>query len=515
MGGADTISAGAGNDVIFGGQAGDTIFAGADNDVILGDAGYLKLDDSPIFVIAEKKDWDLGTHFTLETRNQAVGGDDSIFGNAGNDIIIGGSFDDYMEGNDGNDAIIGDQGGATYRDTTDRLEIHTKELLAENNGNDTLFGNAGNDELLGGAFEDDLFGGANDDILIGDEGEVYYGFVPREPGKEYHDSLPRMARSTESFTGRHDTLDSGSGVDFILGGEQPNFIVADKKLDLVQIENGEFRIDEKRNSKTEFPAFQGDPILQPQAAYFAKDVPSTDPSVLRNNEPSSTTQSSGSGFGGVTQGSTGASQTINLNARGTFDTAMIPQVMIPQRTSSVVDNTIAEFIEGATLLEPVRHASDGQAGGGTPSVSFGGQISTPAGVNDQSATGPDTGSAPQGTGNSAAPASNNGTAAGAAAPEGAPVGAPGGDAPQSDGDSSSSGQDAQPQDGAFLWLDENGRYVDFAALAPSGGISLVFDADSGLWVNDAAADGAPIFVPELAQGMNQPVLEETQASRAA
>ncbi|OKH86459.1 LEPR-XLL domain-containing protein, partial [Thalassospira sp. TSL5-1] len=363
IGGADTISAGAGNDVIFGGQAGDTIFAGADNDVILGDAGYLKLDDSPIFVIAEKKDWDLGTHFTLETRNQAVGGDDSIFGNAGNDIIIGGSFDDYMEGNDGNDAIIGDQGGATYRDTTDRLEIHTKELLAENNGNDTLFGNAGNDELLGGAFEDDLFGGANDDILIGDEGEVYYGFVPREPGKEYHDSLPRMARSTESFTGRHDTLDSGSGVDFILGGEQPNFIVADKKLDLVQIENGEFRIDEKRNSKTEFPAFQGDPILQPQAAYFAKDVPSTDPSVLRNNEPSSTTQSSGSGFGGVTQGSTGASQTINLNARGTFDTAMIPQVMIPQRTSSVVDNTIAEFIEGATLLEPVRHASDGQAGG--------------------------------------------------------------------------------------------------------------------------------------------------------
>ncbi|AUG55397.1 LEPR-XLL domain-containing protein [Thalassospira marina] len=521
IGGADTISAGAGNDVVLGGQGGDTITAGAGDDAIIGDAGSLKLDNSPIYVIAEKKDWELGTHFTLETRNQAVGGNDTVYGNDGNDIIIGGSFDDYMEGNAGNDAIIGDQGAATYRDTTDRLEIHTKELLAENNGNDTLYGNEGNDELIGGAFEDSLFGGVDDDILIGDEGEVYYGFVPREAGKEYHDSLPRMARSTESFTGRHDTLDSGSGVDFILGGEQPNFIVADPTLDLVQIENGEFRIDETRFSKTEFPAFQGDPILQPQAAYFAsvdERSPGWQPltSTSSHQTSSSGSQSSTSGLTALDPTRTTAilQPTVSVGQNSVFAKSLLPHPIIPASTSTLVNTTIAEFIEGATVLEPVQHSSTSQLGG-TPSVSFGGQVNTPSGANDQPAAGPANGSASQGAGNSGPSASDGGAGS-------APAGAPGdaGDvpataAPQSDGGDNGSNQDAQPQDGAFLWLDENGRYVDFAALAPSGGTSLVFDAESGLWLNDAAADGAPVFVPELAEGMTSTAPEAAPVIKAA
>ncbi|WP_417843270.1 hypothetical protein [Thalassospira sp.] len=517
IGGADIINAGAGNDAIFGGQGGDTISAGAGDDVVLGDAGYLKLDNSEIYVIAEKKNWDLGTHYTLETRNQAVGGDDTIHGNEGNDILIGGSFDDYLDGDAGNDAIIGDQGGATYRDVTDRLEIHTKELLAENNGNDILYGDEGNDELIGGAYEDSLFGGVDDDILIGDEGEVYYGFVPREQGKEYHDSLPRMARSTESFTGRQDTLDSGSGVDFILGGEQPNFIVADAALDLVQIENGEFRIDETRNSKTEFPAFQGDPILQPQAAYFAsiderspilQSITSTTSSGSGSSSSHSTsapgsflTGAGASGFAGVLSATGQSGGGIGGNGAGSLSlaggtNAILGGVGSVHQTN---DGSIAGFIEAATILSTSDQSALSSANGtgnnglglSTPSVSFGAQVNTPQGANDLPSAGQNTNPAgPQAPG-AQGPAGN-------AAPDATgetPVNPP---AQGTDGNDTSE-QDAEPQDGAFLWLDENGRYVDFAALAPSGGTSLVFDAESGLWLNDAATDEGPVFVPELVE----------------
>ncbi|WP_339776014.1 LEPR-XLL domain-containing protein [uncultured Thalassospira sp.] len=488
IGGADIIDAGAGNDVIFGGQDGDTITAGAGDDVVLGDAGYLKLDDSEIFVIAEKKNWDLGTHYTLETRSQEVGGNDTVYGNDGNDIIIGGSFDDHLDGDAGNDAIIGDQGGATYRDVTDRLEIHTKELLAKNNGYDILYGDAGNDELIGGAFEDTLFGGDDDDILIGDEGEVYYGFVPREPGKEYHDSLPRLARSTESFTGRMDTLDSGSGVDFILGGEQPNFIVADPTLDLVQIENGEFRIEANRNSKTEFPAFQGDPILQPQAAYFNN----IDDRIPTQTFTTGNTSSFGSGVSQITPVTTGipVGNTVSSSIGGS--NTVLGGVGSVHKSN---DGSVASFIEAATILstngDNTGSASSRTGTGSgiaTPSVSFGAQLGTPTGANDQPAAAarPANPAASQGTTGNAAP---DATGADGAAPANVPS--------QGEDGNDTTGQDAEPQDGAFLWLDENGRYSDFAALAPSGGTSLVFDADSGLWLNDAVTDQGPVFVPEL------------------
>jgi Ca2+-binding RTX toxin-like protein len=488
IGGADIIDAGAGNDVIFGGQDGDTITAGAGDDVVLGDAGYLKLDDSEIFVIAEKKNWDLGTHYTLETRSQEVGGNDTVYGNDGNDIIIGGSFDDHLDGDAGNDAIIGDQGGATYRDVTDRLEIHTKELLAKNNGYDVLYGDAGNDELIGGAFEDTLFGGDDDDILIGDEGEVYYGFVPREPGKEYHDSLPRLARSTESFTGRMDTLDSGSGVDFILGGEQPNFIVADPALDLVQIENGEFRIEANRNSKTEFPAFQGDPILQPQAAYFNN----IDDRIPTQTFTTGNTSSFGSGLSQITPVTTGipVGNTVSSSIGGS--NTVLGGVGSVHKSN---DGSVASFIEAATILstngDNTGSASSRTGTGSgiaTPSVSFGAQLGTPTGANDQppAAARPANPAASQGTTGNAAP---DATGADGAAPANVPS--------QGEDGNDTTGQDAEPQDGAFLWLDENGRYSDFAALAPSGGTSLVFDAESGLWLNDAVTDQGPVFVPEL------------------
>ncbi len=70
-------------------------------------------------------------------------GVDRIVGNSGNDLILGGDGDDYLYGNAGNDIVVG------------------------GNGNDHLDGDSGRDLLIGGLGTDYVRGGAGDDLLIG------------------------------------------------------------------------------------------------------------------------------------------------------------------------------------------------------------------------------------------------------------------------------------------------------------------------------------------------------------
>jgi 2',3'-cyclic-nucleotide 2'-phosphodiesterase (5'-nucleotidase family)/predicted extracellular nuclease len=75
-------------------------------------------------------------------------GDDTIFGDGGNDILKG-----ELEGSEGgNDAMFGGAGN---------------DLLLGEAGNDLLFGEAGDDLLFGGAGEDFLRGGLGNDSLTG------------------------------------------------------------------------------------------------------------------------------------------------------------------------------------------------------------------------------------------------------------------------------------------------------------------------------------------------------------
>lgn len=76
-------------------------------------------------------------------------GDDTIYGNAGNDTLSGGN---------GNDTIYG---GAD------------SDVLNGNNNDDILYGDAGNDTLNGGSGIDYLYGGDGNDILNGNAGVDY------------------------------------------------------------------------------------------------------------------------------------------------------------------------------------------------------------------------------------------------------------------------------------------------------------------------------------------------------
>ena len=80
---------------------------------------------------------------------------DQVFGEGGNDTLIGGHNADDLRGGGGRDTIRGRGGDDTIRGET---------------GNDTLFGGSGNDDLKGSAGNDIVNGGSGDDILAGDAG---------------------------------------------------------------------------------------------------------------------------------------------------------------------------------------------------------------------------------------------------------------------------------------------------------------------------------------------------------
>jgi Ca2+-binding RTX toxin-like protein len=130
---------------------------------------------------------------TLQFRGLAVaiapnpdGGNDSLFGNRGNDIINGDIGDDSIDGGDGRDLLLGGDGD---------------DRIFGRDGNDTLLGQSGDDELDGGDGGDRLIGEAGDDILSGGSGSD--GLV----GGSGNDSL-------QGGDG-DDVLDGGDGVDVL------------------------------------------------------------------------------------------------------------------------------------------------------------------------------------------------------------------------------------------------------------------------------------------------------------
>jgi Ca2+-binding RTX toxin-like protein len=82
-------------------------------------------------------------------------GNDSLFGNIGDDRIDGGPGNDSIKGNDGNDVLTGGAGN---------------DILYGQVGNDILNGGLGNDKIVGGDGDDSLTGDAGNDRLYGDAG---------------------------------------------------------------------------------------------------------------------------------------------------------------------------------------------------------------------------------------------------------------------------------------------------------------------------------------------------------
>lgn len=83
-------------------------------------------------------------------------GDDTIHGNASDNVICGWGGHDLLTGERGRDLIRGGSGS---------------DSLDGNHGRDALYGGAGNDRFDGGARADRVFGGTGDDIIRGATGD--------------------------------------------------------------------------------------------------------------------------------------------------------------------------------------------------------------------------------------------------------------------------------------------------------------------------------------------------------
>ncbi|MEJ8562140.1 hypothetical protein QTO30_13515 [Yoonia sp. GPGPB17] len=137
-GGNDTIQSGAGNDLIIGGTASDVIYALGGEDLIAGDhlevTGTIDLDTLPL----SDPGADNIQALSIGTGVADGGAADTIFGGAGDDLIMGQQGADTIFGGQGDDDIIGGH------------------------------------NVAGGADEGDaLDGGAGDDVVLGDNGTIY------------------------------------------------------------------------------------------------------------------------------------------------------------------------------------------------------------------------------------------------------------------------------------------------------------------------------------------------------
>jgi Ca2+-binding RTX toxin-like protein len=105
-------------------------------------------------------------------------GRDIVEAGGGNDRIEGGEGGDILGGNAGNDLIYADTSNngtltleaAIKAGETAATEAGQGDLIAGDDGNDTLIGSARNDALFGGQGSDILVGGGGNDNLIGDGG---------------------------------------------------------------------------------------------------------------------------------------------------------------------------------------------------------------------------------------------------------------------------------------------------------------------------------------------------------
>ena len=117
LGGDDTITTGARNDIIIGGAGNDTVRAGQGANLAFGDNVRIASDPTiPDLHLAKfaVHEFEICIIETLGFRDED-GGNDTLYGNDGNDILFGGNGDDVIYGEGGQDLIFGDHGIITCR----------------------------------------------------------------------------------------------------------------------------------------------------------------------------------------------------------------------------------------------------------------------------------------------------------------------------------------------------------------------------------------------------------------
>ena len=274
-GGNDFIEGNAANDVLLGGfgadeMHGDAVAPGTfdGDDVLIGDNGEVLWNEASGASIDGAGDDDQSTIDVVRSLTDIVGDVDRLFGNSGNDLMIGGGAGDFMVGDNhesapgsgdaddqadafGHDVLIGDQGeitlmvaavapvlGQAFLAST-VTRAYSKEAGIDG-GSDTIEGNEGRDVIIGGD-DGDLLTGETfssgrlgdtdvDDVILGDHGLVRFDVTPADgeagAGDDNPDTLD-LVLSQDQMIGGDDTMSGGDGNDLLIGGTGLDLIIGD------------------------------------------------------------------------------------------------------------------------------------------------------------------------------------------------------------------------------------------------------------------------------------------------
>jgi parallel beta-helix repeat protein len=191
-------------------------------------------------------------------------GKDLLEGNAGNDFLVGGNNNDVLWGNEGGDRLQGNAGDDYLNGDIGNDLLYGNEggdILDGSIGNDTLFGGSGSnslygrqgfDSLVGGADSDRLWGGEDNDTLVADLGNDYLNgglgddrlvgdggddFLDGDAG---NDNLDGGAGNDllKGNTG-NDVLNGSLGNDYLTGGSGNDTIGGNEDNDLLEGEAGD------------------------------------------------------------------------------------------------------------------------------------------------------------------------------------------------------------------------------------------------------------------------------------
>ncbi len=188
--------------------------------------------------------------------------DDILVGNDGNDIVLGGDHDDILIGGKGHDLLEGEQhNDYLYGESGhDRLyggagddflwgdspfsdeDTHGDDYLDGGDGKDQLVGGGGNDILIGGAGKDILVGAEGDDKIIGgsDDDELQGGQGSDTLNGDSGNDLLFGGDSIDWLFGGigHDELQGGDGNDHLFGGDDNDILFAQAGADTLYGDNG-------------------------------------------------------------------------------------------------------------------------------------------------------------------------------------------------------------------------------------------------------------------------------------
>ena len=208
---------------LFGNEGDDTIIGSAGPDYIEGGIGSDNLNarEGEDTIYASAP----GVADTAGNTIQGGRSNDEIFGSSFKDTIFGGEANDTIFAFAGDDDIFGGQGADTI------FAGDGNDVIRAGESNDEVYGQNGNDTIIGGLGFDLLFGGNGNDIMTGGDGQ---------------DTLNGGAGSdTLSGNNNNDVLNGGAGNDTLTGGLQNDTLNGGPGIDTATDtgENGETGIE--------------------------------------------------------------------------------------------------------------------------------------------------------------------------------------------------------------------------------------------------------------------------------